>query len=126
VPRLAKRVVDSRLAEWRRLLRASTIQGRAVLQRVIRGRITFKPAREGYTFEAPTRFDKLFSGVATPLPPFIRTGDERGTEHIQPEDTMDPDYGRLLENAARALDGGFKTARKGVRPWRDSNPRSSP
>ena len=36
-------MVDNRLAEWRRLLRQSTTQARAVLQRVLRGRITFVP-----------------------------------------------------------------------------------
>ncbi len=43
VPRLPQQVVQSRLDEWRRLLRASVTQGRAVLQRVIQGRITFTP-----------------------------------------------------------------------------------
>ena len=64
MPRLASHVVDYRLAEWRRLLRQSTTQGRAVLQRVVDGRITFTPNGGGYTFEASTRFGKLFSGVA--------------------------------------------------------------
>lgn len=95
VPRLAPAVVESRLAEWRRLLRQSITQGRAVLQRVLRGRIVFTPSGEGYTFEAETRFDKLFSGVAVERPTFIPKG-RRGTEHIGPEDTFDGDYGRLL------------------------------
>ena len=43
VPRLPQQVVQNRLDEWRRLLRASVTQGRAVLQRVIQGRITFTP-----------------------------------------------------------------------------------
>ena len=43
IPRLAPAVIDNRLAEWRRLLRASTTQGRTVLQRIVRGRITFTP-----------------------------------------------------------------------------------
>ena len=128
VPRLAPRVVESRLEEWRRLLRASTTQGRAVLQRVLRGRITFTPTEDGtgYDFSAPTRFDKLFSGFATPLPPWMNDGGRLGHEHIRPEDTMDPDYERVLERAERALGGGSRSARKGMRPWRDSNPRSSP
>jgi hypothetical protein len=63
LPRLAPAVVESRLEEWRRLLRGSTRQGRAVLQRVLRGRIVFTPVTDdpqcvGYEFEAPTRFDK--------------------------------------------------------------------
>ena len=76
VPRLPQHEVTARLDEWRRLLRASTTQGRAVLQRVIDGRITFTPTeavvcqgdkvslgQPGYEFQAPTRFDKLFSGI---------------------------------------------------------------
>jgi hypothetical protein len=50
VPRLAPAVIENRLAEWRRLLRQSTTQGRAVLQRVLRGRIVFTPCGKGYTF----------------------------------------------------------------------------
>lgn len=42
VPRFAPAVVEGRLAEWRHLLRQSPTQG-AVLQRVLRGRITFTP-----------------------------------------------------------------------------------
>ena len=64
VPRLRPEVVEDRLTEWRRLLRQSTAQGRAVLQGVLRGRVTFTPKCGGYEFEAPTRFDKLFLGVA--------------------------------------------------------------
>ena len=91
-----------RLAEWRRLLRQSTTQGRAVLQRVVDGRITFTPNGGGYTFEASTRFDKLFSGVACELPCWVNPEDNSGKEHLTPEDTFDGDYGRLLE---RAYDG---------------------
>ena len=95
LPRLAPSVIENRLAEWRRLLRQSTTQGRAVLQRILRGRITFTPRGQGYRFVAPTRFDKLFSGIVVPRPAFIPTGN-RGAEHIGPEDTFDGDYGRLL------------------------------
>ena len=59
-------VVDDRLGEWRRLLRQSTTQARAVLQRVLRGRIVFTPDGDGYDFEAPTRFDRLFVGCVVP------------------------------------------------------------
>ena len=38
VPRLRPEVVEGRLTEWRRPLRQSTTQGRAVLQRVVQGR----------------------------------------------------------------------------------------
>ena len=102
VPRLAPQVVEDRLAEWRRLLRQSTTQGRAVLQRVLRGRITFTPKSDTYEFEAETRFDKLFTGVTIGRPPAWVVpwlGDTRGTEDIGPEDTFDGDYGRLLERA---------------------------
>ena len=94
VPRLRPEVVEDRLTEWRRLLRKSTTQGRAVLQRVLRGRITFTAKCGGYEFEAPTRFDKLFLGVAVETK---REVSDEGTEHIGPEDTFDADYGRLLE-----------------------------
>ena len=100
VPRLAPQVVEDRLAEWRRLLRQSTTQGRAVLQRVLRGRITFTPKDDGgYEFEAPTRFDKLFSGVVYEPPPWLDQSDTTGREDIGPEDTFDGDYGRSLERA---------------------------
>ncbi|MGH9348758.1 MAG: hypothetical protein ACRD26_15985 [Vicinamibacterales bacterium] len=81
-------------------MRASTTQGRAVLQRVLRGRVTFTPTADGagYTFEAPTRFDKLFTGIAVSRPAFIDLGN-RGAEHIGPADTFDADYGQLLERA---------------------------
>jgi hypothetical protein len=72
VPRLAPQVIEDRLSQWRRLLRVSITQGRSVLQRVLQGRITFTPSDDGgYTFEAPTRFDKLFSGIVVPRPAFI-------------------------------------------------------
>jgi site-specific DNA recombinase len=123
VPRLAPAVVEGRLAEWRRLLRQSTTQGRAVLQRVIRGRLTFTPRADGkgYDFSGDTRFARLFAGVVTPRPAFVADG-AAGTEHIRPEDTLEADYGRLLERAERVAEPGDK----GWRPWRDSNPRSSP
>lgn len=73
-----------------------------MLQRVIRGRITFTPNGSTYDFEAATRFDKLFTGVVLPAPPsFVAAGDRRGREHVGPEDTFEADYGRLLERAER-------------------------
>ncbi|HVL69274.1 MAG TPA: recombinase family protein [Vicinamibacterales bacterium] len=100
VPRLAPDVVENRLAEWRRLLRQSTTQARTVLQRVLRDRILFAPREDGsgYDFTAPTRFDKLFTGVAVERPAFIPESRE-GWEHLTAEDTFDADYGRLLERA---------------------------
>ncbi len=117
VPRLAPTIIENRLAEWRRLLRQSTTQSRAVLQRVLHGRITFTPASighpagTGYTFEAPTRFDKLFSGIAVERPAFIERSN-RGAEHLGSEDTFDGDYGRLIEQAM---------AGNGWRALQDSN-----
>jgi septal ring factor EnvC (AmiA/AmiB activator) len=99
VPRLPASIVENRLAEWRRLLRQSVTQGRAVLQRVLDGRIVFTPDGPGYTFSAPTRFDKLFTGIATPRPAFIETGKLYGAENIRPDETLDADYGLLLERA---------------------------
>lgn len=57
MPRLAPTAVDNRLAEWRRLVRGNTTQVRAVLQRVLNGRIVFTPSGQGYTFAAPTQFE---------------------------------------------------------------------
>ena len=90
------------------LLRGNTTQGRAVLQRVLRGRITFTPladGRAGYALSAPTRFDKLLTGVATPRPAFIRADDRTGLAGITPADTRDGDYGRLLERAYDRFNG---------------------
>jgi hypothetical protein len=121
VPRLAPAVIENRLAEWRRLLRASTTQARTVLQRILRGRLTFTPRVnevsgdvDGYEFEGPTRFDKLFSGIAVERPKDLDPNDLAGTEDIGPEDTGDGDYGRLLEAAI---------TRKGWCARRESNPR---
>ena len=60
-----------------------------------------------YTFEAPTRFDKLCSGVASPRPAFITPGGTAGRENIGPNEGFE-DYGRLVRPAfdfaqARAL-----------------------
>jgi len=98
---LAPDVVENRLAEWRRLLRQSTPQSRAVLQRVLRGRITFTPRidGQGYDFSCSARFDKLFSGVASPIPAWMERCDGRATPGVTADDTFDGDYGKLLEKA---------------------------
>jgi site-specific DNA recombinase len=107
VPRLAPAVIENRLAEWRRLLRQSTTQSRTVLQRIIRGRITFTPRVnevsgevDGYDFTAPTRFDKLFTGIAVERPKNLDPNGRAGLEGIGPEDTGDAEYGLLLDNHA--------------------------
>jgi hypothetical protein len=118
VPRLPQPVVQGRLDEWRRLLRGSTTQGRAVLQRVIQGRITFTPrpadplSTDGYDFEAPTRFDKLFTGIAVTRPAALVPGDISGCENITSAETLDADYATLLERATGI----------GIRPRRDGPP----
>jgi hypothetical protein len=106
VPRLAPAVIEGRLAEWRRLLRSSTAQARTVLQRVLRGRLVFTPRMDpiteeadGYDFSRPTRFDRLFTGIAVETPPWVAAGDRRGLEGTSAEDTLDGDYGRLLDRA---------------------------
>jgi recombinase-like zinc beta ribbon protein len=120
IPRLAPVVVESWLPEWRRLLRATPTQARSVLQRILRGRLTFVPRADGtgYDFSGETRFDKLFTGlvvspatVATPYADLIRDRG-RGTESIGPDDLTDADYGRLLDAAVM---------RKGWRARQDSN-----
>jgi site-specific DNA recombinase len=109
VPRLPAAIVRDRLDEWRRLIRASVTQGRAVIQRIVVGRIRFTPRAAngfemdgGYDFEAQTRFDKLFAGVAAPQ---LADGrDLTGTEGITAADTWDADYARLLERAQKRLE----------------------
>ena len=122
LPRLAPSVLEDRLSEWRRLLRQSTTQGRIVLQRVLQGRITFTPSGNGYYFEAPTRFDRLFAGVAAPPPEWIEDG-LTGTEHIRPEDTPDADYGALLARAQRRICGKGVTSPAGVDRSRNAGER---
>jgi len=94
------------LAEWRRLLGQSTTTGRAVLQRILRGRLVFTLRRnevsgeiDGYEFEAITRFDQLFTGIAVERPRNPDPADLAGTEDISPEHTGEADFGRLLERA---------------------------
>ena len=113
LPRLPQQVIENQLGHWRRLLRGSPLQGRAVLQRILRSRIVFTPRADGdgYDFTAPTRFDKLFTGIVVPRPSFIPYSKE-GAEHIRPEDTLDVDYGRLMESTLN-----------GWRARRDLNPR---
>lgn len=52
---------------------------------------------DGYDFTGPTRFDRLFSGIASSA----RRPDDgiTGAEGIGPENTFDGDYGRLLDRA---------------------------
>jgi site-specific DNA recombinase len=105
LPRLPIKIVESRLADWRRMLRANPTQGREVLRRVLKGRIRFTPRGDGYEFECPTRFDRLFAGIVAPRPAFVARGDLRGTEQIRSRDTFDAGYERVLERAEDQKDG---------------------
>jgi hypothetical protein len=49
---------------------------------------------DGYDFAGPTRFDKLFTGIAVEWPTSLVAGDRAGCEDIGPEDTFDGDYGQ--------------------------------
>jgi hypothetical protein len=80
------------------LLRQLTTQSRAVLQRILNGRIVFRPVPGGDAFEAPTRFDRVFAGVAVPPLTWVPEGKD-GTNHIRPEDTLDGDFGQILARA---------------------------
>jgi hypothetical protein len=116
IPRLAPSIIENRLADWRRLLRQSTTQGRAVLQRILRGRMTFvpHPNGRGYDFTAPTRFDKLFTGVVADRPPHLPTT-TRGV-NVLPEDTPDFDYGVLLERVQERIYGKGVASPTGFEP----------
>lgn len=97
VPRLAPTVVQDRLNEWRRLLRGSTTQARAVIQRVVDGRLTFTLREDGlgYDFTGRTRFDRLFTGCVIQLPAWM-TRDSSLNQVFDSNDTLDADYGALL------------------------------
>ena len=56
----------------------------------------------GYAFDAPTRYDRLFSGLATPRPEFVPEGTTRWAS-LTPEETLDADCGLVLERAHAAL-----------------------
>lgn len=96
--------MQNRLAEWRRLLRSSTTQARTVMQRILRGRLICTPHVDpitddvtGYDFTAPTRFDRLFTGLAVERPALPK--EMNVAEQYDPEETFDAGYGRLLERA---------------------------
>ena len=72
---------------------------------------------DGYEFTGPTRFDRLFTGIAVTRPVGIDHA-PIGCEDITAENTFDGDYGRMLEAAAARA-----ATRKGWRARRDLNPR---
>jgi site-specific DNA recombinase len=131
VPRVAPAVIETRLEEWRRLLRGSVTQGRTVLERVLAGRIIFTPRADGagYDFAAPTRFDKLFAGIAhtmkvrgfdhaVPGKDWVFVpDDERGAQILSDFErraALDEDYGLVLDRALNRMKGsspaGFEPA----------------
>jgi hypothetical protein len=120
LPRLAPEIVNSRLGEWRRLLRGSLTQGRQVLDRVLAGRIVFTPTKDmtGCTFRAPTRFGRLFEGYASKAMKQLREVPDwrEGAPADDPIDREHPDlnYGRLLDRAVQRLQ---------MNRTRDSSPR---
>src|SRR5262249_61415566 len=77
---------------------------------------------EGLRKPAPTRFDKLFSGVASPRPALITPGGTAGRENIGPNEGFE-DYGRLLERAIARIEAASRPAVNGWRARRESNPR---
>lgn len=89
-------------------LRGSVDQARAVLQRVLHGRLTFAPRGDGgYDFSGPTRFDKLFTGILVKAPEWMR-GDER----LRLADDNEAEYAQLLEMVFNNHNG--KSNGKGV------------
>ena len=141
VPRLAPAVIENRLAEWRRLLRSSTTQGRTVLQRILRGRLTFTPRADGrgYDFTGPTRFDKLFTGIAHSLKitggeelvhgrdwVFCRTGDAAALDAFVNRDALEDDYGRLLDRAYESSVKVLASPRGFATGWKRRFPVSRP
>ena len=74
-----------------------------MLDRVLDGRIVFTPVGDaGYEFEAPTRYDRLFSGLVVPKSAW--TTATPGAEHLGPDDVYyrgerDVDFGEVLRRA---------------------------
>ena len=107
VPMPPRSVIDDRLAEWRRLLRQTTQTGRAVLDRVLNGRIVFTPMGPAYEFEAPTRYDRLFSGLVVPQSAWTLPA-APGAEGIGPDDVYyrgerDADFGEMLRRVVEKM-----------------------
>jgi len=109
VPRLPREIIESRLEEWRRLIRGSVTQGRMVLERVLAGRIVFTPREDGlgYDFAANTQLGKLFTGIAhgITIPGFtfrdwvLCPDGVEDPNYFANRDAAEADYGRLLEQA---------------------------
>ena len=50
-----------------------------------------------------TRFDRLFTGIAVPIPDYMKEGDTRGKENITREDTGEADYEKLLGGKGKQI-----------------------
>ena len=133
LPRVEPEVLESRQAHWRKLLRGSVTQARAVLAKVLDGRLTFAPYPGGLGagFDARTKFAALFVGVV-----LTETGpassefiEHLGRHRGQGGELLHEEQGRIeasYEQLLRRAEAAARKSEKGVRPWRDSNPRSSP
>ena len=66
------------------MLRESVTKARPVLDRLLDGRIVFRPVGHGYEFSAPTRYDRLLLGVVVPRSVWALPAAE-GTEGITPD-----------------------------------------
>jgi len=72
---------------------------------MLRGRIMFTPRLnpisddlDGCSFEAQTRFDKLFGGISVRRPEGLDPTDRTGCDGIGPDDTWDRDFGKLVDD----------------------------
>jgi hypothetical protein len=110
--RPAPAAVASRLEEWRRHLRGNVHAARAILSRVLDGRIKFEPTLDGgIEFVITSKFNLVLAGLVAERPA-PAAGVYRG---VGPP--------RARPAGRRGREGG---AAYQWRPWRDSNPRSPP
>ena len=78
---------------------------------MLSGPLSVSPCGYGYTFEGPTRFDRLFTGLAIRVPDFMQADAGMGLEDVQA--TIDADYSELLERAY----GQWVASPKGLAPF---------
>lgn len=124
IARLEPEIVENQLAQWRRLVRQSTTTGRAVLQKILRGRLTFTPhvnevsgEIDGYEFEGETRFDQLFVGITVERPRNLDPNDRTGTEHITERDTWEARLNALMADTREKDVGGMASPAGTGRLW---------
>ena len=109
VSRLPREVIETRLEEWRRLIRGRVTQGRMVLERVLAGRVVFTPRADGVgdDFAANTRWEKLFTGIAhgITIPGFtsrdwvLCPDGMEDPDYFAKRDVAETNYGKLPEAA---------------------------